>query len=129
MSIILYQAVGVGNEIERIIQSIGWKDDLEVHQSSKELQARLLCELHSVSLVILRITTREELDEIYEYRDLLDGLRIIVAADGSACETMTRIHALFPRYVSLNSPDFHDIRQVLEKLYNRAAGNGLKHKE
>jgi hypothetical protein len=127
MNVIFYSAPGVsqGEKLQRVIDILIPKDKIETFQTMHALLHRLHQPLPEAVVFVFLVSGKGELLELVEYREWLrDGKLILVLPDDDM-ETISRGHALRPRFVTYAESDFIDISAVLGKMLGIGAWQGL----
>lgn len=80
------------------------------------LLQRLHQPLSEAMIFVFLISSRQELLELVEYQEWLRDYRLILVLPDDDMETISRGHALRPRFVTYAESDFIDISAVLGKM-------------
>ncbi len=123
MNVIFYSApeVSQGEKLQRVIDVLVPKDDVETFRTMPSLLHRLHQPLSEAVVFVFLISSRQELLELVEYQEWLRDRRLILVLPDDDLETVSRGHALRPRFVTYAESDFIDISAVLGKMLGIAA--------
>ncbi|MCF8084998.1 MAG: hypothetical protein K9M96_18115 [Deltaproteobacteria bacterium] len=116
----------VGQRLQKTVESVMPMGVLEVFHSLADFCQRLRrIPLQPPGIAVLFAETRDELSEFIGVRDLLKDLRIILVLPDLDEETVSRGHALYPRYLTYVSSDFGDVQAVLERMLKQVYGTQI----
>jgi hypothetical protein len=124
MNVIFYSAPGAsqGEKLQRVIDILIPRGKAETFRSMPALLQRLHQPLPEAVVFVLLVSGREELLDLVEHREWLRDRRLILVLPDDDMETISRGHALRPRFVTYAESDFIDISAVLGKMLG---GGGL----
>ena len=119
---------GVGERLEGVIAKIVPGGNLRICRGLKDfsrtLHRRLL---EGCGIAVILATNQQELEEFVSLQELLDGLAIILVLPDRGRDTISKGHALYPRFLSYVDAGFGDVAAVLKRLLELA--DCEKHRE
>ncbi|HAJ28503.1 MAG TPA: hypothetical protein DCG53_14895 [Syntrophus sp. (in: bacteria)] len=123
MNVIFYSAPGVsqGEKLQRVIDILVPRNSVETFRTMPSLLKRLHQPLSEAVVFVFLISSRQELLELVGYQEWLHDRRLILVLPDDDMETISRGHALRPRFVTYAESDFIDISAVLGKMLGVAA--------
>lgn len=89
---------------------------IEIYHSIEDLANGLLQLLDPDAIVILQAGDRQELLRILSFRDLLQGVRVILLVPDREEETILLAHRLRPRFLGNSENDFSNTMSVVRKM-------------
>ncbi|HSR11847.1 MAG TPA: hypothetical protein VLS90_10420 [Thermodesulfobacteriota bacterium] len=101
--------------VENLIKGLFSEQDVEIYRSMGHLSERLRRPVGD-SIGVLAPRGREELLEILERKDLLQGIPTVVIAPDEQVETISIAHRLRPRFVACLNGNMGDLAAVLRKM-------------
>ncbi|MCX5828970.1 MAG: hypothetical protein NTV58_13360 [Deltaproteobacteria bacterium] len=118
MNVIFYSAPGTsqGEKLQRVIDILVPRNNVETFRTIPSLLQRLHQPLPEAVVFVFLVSSREELLELVEYQEWLRDRRLILVLPDDDMETISRGHALRPRFVTYAESDFIDISAVLGKM-------------
>jgi len=118
MNVIFYSAPGVsrGEKLQRVIDVLVPRSSVETFRTMPSLLQRLHQPLSEVVVFVFLISSRQELLDLVEYQEWLRDRRLILVLPDDDRETISRGHALRPRFVTYAESDFIDVSAVLGKM-------------
>ena len=118
MNVIFYSAPGVsqGEKLQRVIDVLVPRNNVETFRTIPSLLQRLHQPLSAAVVFVFLISSRQELLHLVEYQEWLRDRRLIMVLPDDDTETISRSHALRPRFVTYAESDFIDISAVLGKM-------------
>jgi hypothetical protein len=112
---------GVGERLERLIARIVPGGDLKVCRGLRDFSRTLHSRLwEGCGIAVILATNQQELEEFVFLHELLDGLPIILVLPDRGRDTITKGHALYPRFLSYADAGFEDVAAVLKKMLELA---------
>ena len=118
MKILFYsskrQAPGVS--IRASLRTFVPDERIEIYRSIEDLANGLLQLLDRDAIVILQAGDRQELLRILSFRDLLQGVRVILLVPDREEETISLAHRLRPRFLGNSENDFSNTMSVVRKM-------------
>jgi len=120
VSLIFYLSHANCNEkMWNFIQTQSWYGQVEIYYTLEKFYQRLTRSGSSNAVTVLLIASRQELENIVQYADLLCDQKIILVLPDRAQETLCMSHALYPRFIGYTDGDLQDVASVLHKLITR----------
>jgi len=118
MNLLLYANMmdGAGERLQRVIEAQVPEEKREVYRNIDLLTRRLRQPAYNLDIAVLVASCEEDLQEILSIGKLLRNVRIILILPDRKDSTVTKGHALRPRYLSYVDSNFEDISIVLEKM-------------
>lgn len=118
MILVYYGTVTDGSRerLQRVIEGLVPKEELEVCGTIGELARRLRQPVSDVTMAVLLAATREDLSQILSVCDLLYYVRIMLILPDQEEDTIAKGHSLRPRFVTYADSDFTDVAAVLSKV-------------
>jgi hypothetical protein len=89
---------------------------LELHQSAGSLFRRLCQPAREILAGVLVITRREDFDQIFVLRELLDDIPLIIVLPDGHDDLVPRAHLLRPRFVSFWDQSMREVPAVLARM-------------
>lgn len=125
MILVYYGTVtdGAGQRLQRVIEELVPKAELEVYGTIKKLAARLRQPVGDVTMAVLLAATREDLSQILSICDLLCYVRIMLILPDREEDTIAKGHSLRPRFLTYADGDFLDVAAVLGKILRHSDFN------
>lgn len=105
-----------GERLRRVIGRLAPKPVTEVCKSVDSLSQRLRQRTGDLTLVVLCVSTLEELKEILCLRSWLQDLRTILLLPDSTSNTLAQGLTLRPRFLGYADTDFADVSAVLVRM-------------
>ena len=118
MKLLLYLNGTNGNakRFKTAIRGLAPKHRTEICPDTISLSERLRQRRGDLTVVVLYVSTREELAEILALGDWLHDLRILLILPDRDKDTISQGITLRPRYFSFADTDFSDVSAVLGKM-------------
>ncbi len=117
---------GAGKLLWNLHQELAAEYRGEFFQTIDTLSQNLRQPQGDLSIAVLLASTQEEFKNILSIRDLLvDRVRIILILPDSNKDTISKGHALFPRYLAYVDGNFNWVIEVLKKMLSNNYG-GIK---
>lgn len=107
--------------LRRVIEMHLPKDQIMVCHSLGELYDRLGQPTGEGVIVVLLVSSTQELSEILLLQEMLLGRRVILILPDRTKETTTRGHRLRPRFITYTRSDYLDVSVVLGRMLQRDA--------
>lgn len=105
-----------GERLEKVIRAFVPQMQVEIYRTHDSLCRRLLQSTYDIHIAVFLATTKEELSEILSVRHLFSDIRIILVLPDREHDTISKAHALRPRFVTYADSDFLDVAAVLSKM-------------
>jgi hypothetical protein len=103
------------------------KYDGEFYLKIDDLVDRLRRPKSDPTIAVFLAATRQDLEDLLTFRDFFDRIRIILILPNRDEETITKGHALLPRFLTYVDGNFDWVKAVLRKmLSNNNNSNSLK---
>jgi len=120
VSLIVYMSYANCNrKMWNFIQTQSWYGQVEIYYTLEKFYQRLTQSGSSNAVTVLLIASRQELENIVQYAELLCDQKIILVLPDRAQETLSMGHALYPRFISYTDGDLKDVTSVLHKMITR----------
>ncbi|MHC4499572.1 MAG: hypothetical protein ACYS21_10720 [Planctomycetota bacterium] len=118
MNLLVYAAKsgGVAQHLQKVIQEIVPKKNLEIYRNFNSLSYRLQQPMNGLKIAILLAGSDQDLTDFLSLQDLLSELRIILILPNRESSTFAQAHLLGPRFMTYADSDFEDIKAVLSKM-------------
>lgn len=118
MNVIYYSALRASrrDKLQRVIDVLVPRNNVETFRSIPSLLQRLHKPLPEAVVFVFLVSSKQELTELVEYREWLKDRRLILVLPDDDIETISRGHALRPRFVTYVESDYIDISAVLGKM-------------
>ncbi len=94
---------------------------VEVCRDFRRFLGRLSSLGQPMDIVVLALSSREQLEEVIERKDFLEGLRVVVVAPDDDAETTARAHILRPRFLADPKTSLSTLELVLERIVQQIA--------
>lgn len=121
MNIILYAPV-INVETMKLfdtMQNVSLDVELEVHQTVRSLIRTLCYPAKDLSIAVLYIGNRKELDAFLSIRNLLENLPMILIMPKEEEALIAKAHLLRPRFIAFSGGNSDDLCAVLRKMLKR----------
>jgi hypothetical protein len=118
MKILFYitQSDPVAEQLQNVIETFSWKDQLDMCRTLESLKHRLCRPSNDLDIVVLTAVNEEELLQIHSLSDLLSDLRIVLILPDRKPGTVSKAHALAPRFLTYIDSDLEEVKSVLSKM-------------
>lgn len=118
MNVLFYSSslTGIGKRFLRIVFSHVPQNQIEICHSITTLEERLHQPLGGMTIAVLHIRSREELEALITRRNLLEDFRIIMILPDNDEVTTAMGHILRPRFVVYSDSDLPDASVILGKM-------------
>ncbi len=84
--------------------------------TAESLAERLRSPLNGLEVAILLATTREELQALQSFDQMLERLRVILILPDADPQSIAQAHKLRPRYLTNIQNDFRNVAAVLRRI-------------
>lgn len=108
------------DRLREVMEGLGVIESIEICKTTKGLGERLRQAQGRPGIVILVPYCRDDMGDLLSMASLLDGLRIVVVLPDREADTVTKGHALRPRFLTYSDSSPADIGAVLKKMCNGA---------
>ncbi len=92
---------------------------LENYSNPDELFFRLRQPRSNIKIAVLAIGTPAELDRLVNVRDLLADIRLVLVLSEKDPRTLSKAHALAPRFITFSDAGIDPLVSVVEKMIGR----------
>ena len=125
MNVLFYATMkdGIGELLQQEVETVVPAENLDVFRTIESLYQRLRRPLYDLAVAVLLTASTKELLEMISIGDRLLDIRIILILPNRKKETISRGHALYPRYLNYADGDFKDVSLVLRKMLNAMESN------
>jgi hypothetical protein len=96
---------------------------LELHRSAGSLFRRLCQPAREILAGVLVMTRREDFDQIFVLRELLDDIPLIIVLPDGNEDLVPRAHLLRPRFVTFWDQGLREVPAVLARMLRREPGS------
>ena len=120
-SIIDEKAKAMYRVLDRSPLSIG----LEIHRSIESLASRIRQPLNGIGLVLLNVSTREDLSNLIAMKERLYNLCVLLIMYETDGDAMKKAHLLRPRFVFGSDDDPEEVGMIYERMLARIRGDGM----
>lgn len=107
---------GCGKRLFSAIKDVVPANSLYVYHRIGDLSREIHRIPWGASIAVLLASNKNELSEIIALKGLFQERRIILILPDRKKESISKGHALFPRFLSYADSDFRDVRAVLNKM-------------
>ena len=121
-----------GMELEKMIEKLASKKNVEICRATLDLTLRLRMPLSESAIAILLISDEKDLKSMLSIKSLLINMRIVLILPDRNNGTIEAGHSLHPRYLSFKDNSLKDIKAVLTRMievekttYGQADKEGL----
>jgi hypothetical protein len=111
---------GMGSKLQKAVDTILPGANVETFHAVSRLSERLRRPALNFPIVVLLVTSREELNNLLAIKELLLDVRVLLILPDKENDTMVLGHTLRPRFVSFRDSSFTDVVAVLGKMVNRS---------
>ena len=125
MSVLFFstETQGAGEQLQREIETFIPGDEIEIYHTFESFSNRLRQPSWNLSVLVLMVGTREDLQELFLIRDLFNNIPVILVIPDSESDTICAGHKLYPRFLSYIDSNYLDVAMVLNKLINKEVNN------
>ena len=119
MGKILYYVKSItksGRHVQQIIEAFVPDGKIEICRSIAGLSAKLRQPGLGFYIIVIQAADREDLDKLYDLRDLFSNLRTILILPDRHRGTISKGYKLYPRFLTFIDSDFKETKAVLGKL-------------
>lgn len=123
MHLLIYTSKKAANvlELKAIAGEIAPDSRHEVCYTVKQLHERLQQPRGNLSIALMNISRREEMDDIVLMNPFLSDFRIVVILPDRDKGTISKAHLLCPRFLTYSDHDLSELEAVLAKMiHNRS---------
>jgi hypothetical protein len=100
----------------KFIQTQSWYGQVEIYYTLNRFYQRFTQAGSSNAVTVLLLASRQELENLVQYADLISDQKIILVLPDRAKETIAMGHALYPRFIGYTDSDLKDVTRVLRRL-------------
>jgi hypothetical protein len=100
----------------RMIEAVVSENKLSIYRTINGLSRGLRKPRNGLNIAILLVSSKEDLQNIIYFRDLLWDIKIILILPDSDPDTIAKAHLLRPRFLSYCDSDFQDVAAVLSRM-------------
>lgn len=120
MVFIIYKSsTGSSNKLQRIIEPLVSKTQLEKYTSIKELTKRLQQPMKEEVVGIFMPSNEKDLSDLLSIKSLVREIRIILVLPNRDEKTISIGHTLRPRFLTYADGDLTDVGAVMSKMMNK----------
>ena len=105
-----------GMELEKMIEKLGSKANVEICRAISDLTVRLRVPLSESAIAVLLIADEKDLKSMLSIQFLLINMRIVLILHDRNDGTIEAGHSLHPRYLSFKDNSLKDIKAVLARM-------------
>lgn len=113
---VIYYAARVVDKVDRlrwVLEAHLTRQGLEICNDFEGLLECFRLPLSVDVVFVLRVSSRQEMEGMLTFRELMHDRRIILVLPDSDSETVSMAHTLRPRIISYDDSDFVEISSVL----------------
>ena len=92
------------------------KNKTEKCSTLADLTRRLRQPQNDIGIALLTARTKQDLEDLVALRELLSDIRVILILPDRDHDTISKAHALYPRFLSYIDRDFDEVKAVLSKM-------------
>ena len=124
MNVIFYasQSSAERERLQRVIDIMVPREGKESYLTMESLEKRLHKPILEPAVIVLLVSHKQELGQFFQLRDSLFDRKLILILPDDDQDTISRSHALRPRFITYSDGDFMDVSAVLGKMLNRFQG-------
>ena len=121
MSVLFFstETQGAGEQLQREIETFIPGDEIEIYHTFESFSNRLRQPSWNLSVLVLVVETREDLQELFLIRDLFNSIPVILVIPDRESDTICAGHKFYPRFLSYIDSNYLDVAMVLNKLINK----------
>ena len=118
MNVIFYanQSSAQRERLQRVIEILVPRERIESYLTIEYLEKRLHQPISEPMVFVLQVSRMQELLQLLQLRDCLIDRKLILILPDEDRETISRGHALRPRFITYIESDFIDVSVVLGKM-------------
>ncbi|MCB2149603.1 MAG: hypothetical protein KQI81_24190 [Deltaproteobacteria bacterium] len=107
---------GVSQELKQILNGRSSDACLETYSNLDDLFQRLRQPRLNLKIGVLSIGSEAELDRLLTIRELLSDMRLVLVLSGRDPQTVSKAHALAPRFITFSDAGIDPLVSVVEKM-------------
>ena len=107
-------------ELKSMVETVVLKENITIVKNTDQLIRVLRQPLNGIIAAIIHAGSAEELMSLTLFKDLLIRIPLILVLPDQEKETITKGHALRPRYITYSDSNLTDVRDVFKKIVGRA---------
>ena len=92
------------------------KSQMEKCTTLADLTRRLRQPQNNIGIALLTAKTKQDLEDLVALRELLSDIRVILILPDRDHDTISKAHALYPRFLTYIDRDFDEVKAVLSKM-------------
>ena len=92
------------------------KSQTEKCTTLTDLTKRLRQPQNNIGVALLTAKTKQDLEDLVALRELLSDIRVILILPDRDHDTISKAHALYPRFITYIDRDFDEVKAVLSKM-------------
>ena len=118
MMLLLYAKAknGVSQELKRILNGRASFACLEFYSDLDDVFQRLRQPRLNLKIGVLAVGSEAELDRLLTIRELLSDMRLVIVLSDKDPQTVSKAHALAPRFITFSDAGIHPLVSVVEKM-------------
>jgi DNA-binding NarL/FixJ family response regulator len=118
MMLLLYAKArnGVSQELKQILNGRSSDVCLETYSNLDDLFQRLRQPRLNLKIGVLSIGSEAELDRLLTIRELLSDMRLVLVLSDKDPQTVSKAHALAPRFITFTDAGIDPLVSVVEKM-------------
>jgi DNA-binding NarL/FixJ family response regulator len=118
MMLLLYAKArnGVSQELQQILNGRSSDACLETYSNLDDLFQRLRQPRLNLKIGVLSIGSDAELDRLLTIRELLSDMRLVLVLSDKDPQTVSKAHALAPRFITFTDAGIDPLVSVIEKM-------------
>ena len=114
---------GIARAMQQRLNGRSIRACLETYSNLEELLHRLHQPRLNLKIGVLSIGSARELEELVSIRELLADMRLVVVLPDNHPQTLSRVHALSPRFITFADAGMASLVSVVEKMMGLQIGH------
>jgi DNA-binding NarL/FixJ family response regulator len=107
---------GVSSELKQILNGRSSDARLEAYSNLDDVFHRLRQPRLNLKIGVLSIGSEAELDRLLTIRELLSDMRLVIVLSDKDPQTVSKAHALAPRFITFSDAGIGPLVSVVEKM-------------
>jgi len=106
----------IERQLQRFFPEHKFSERVEFFQSIDSLRKRIRKPIHDLGIIVLIVSSQEELQGLLKLKKQLRELRIIISLPSQNPEVMSHALKLFPRFVFDSTLSLWDLAAIIHKM-------------
>ncbi len=120
MKLLLYAGAGkVGKRLKGCIDPMVSDQALEIHRTINSFKQRLCRPVGDIAIAVILADSHQKFNNILNIEKLLEDIKTIIILPDRKNKTVSKVHTLYPRFVSYADSDFKDVSAVIAKILEK----------